>query len=1776
MAGNSSVVNIEVRVDDKGGVVLRQLGESARTSASQAEGAFKKTGASLEDMNRRLADSVTTLGRLAKAAIGFLAVRETLSGLWNAMISLSTASWEAESAQIRLNSALSATGGAAGFGTAQLVEFAGRLQDLTSVSDDVIIAGMAILATFKNVRGEAFGRTTKAALDLTANLNDGVVSAEGLKGSMLQLGKALNDPLSNLGALSRAGVQFTEKQEEMIKALWNAGKAAEAQDIILRELETTVGGTADALGKGAGGAARLATENFGDLREEIGRFLVKSPDMEAFLRAVAQAFKDATAWVRENQNALADWVKTGVVAAVDGIENILRALKYLGDAWNWNMSYVLAAKKVYLEIMAWSQEGEVDEARKKGDKSAEKEQLRRLQDLHQAIVDVENALVRSDQRQADSDKFFQPLFDWSGKLKDNLKGIPPAVNDAMQAFADFKALERKANGEVVGKTTTTTAGGGSKTAEKEAEKRRDIEDKIRQAELKADEDFWGAKREIARLQAASLERDLIEAKNPQAHTDAERWLQAELSGIDKAEGQARAQYWREWRVGELEAEQASLEEKIKLADGLARKQLEVDLWAQREKIALAKDTEKSEADRAARIVQIDQAAASMRTKVEAEEAARRAKVEADYQGQIADLIRGSDQVKAAELTYKSRMAALDEWYAQEKKINADIAVLDELYALKRREITEESFNAMALAGDDFAAGMAAAFKDLGKAAYTFGQAGYEAVKEFAQAGEQLMSDVFVAGMKGELDNLTDAWRSFTDSIIRMFADAFAQMAMQEIVLPSLSGDSGSGGLGKGLFDQLFSIFNDSGSAKGDGYAGGGTWEDIFSNTPGTGGPSAQPGQPGGGAMQNIGAGFAGYGAGSMLWSAAGSMGLVEDNQYTQTGGMLGAAVGGMIGAIWGPVGAAVGALIGTLLGSLIGSFMHEGAKEDLDLTWTGSGPRLDHKGDRKSYRFGYGIGAGDFGQDYGSKLQGEKLEQATIAFMDDYYSRMEDAFDLDMASVIKDMELNWGNVQDKLDGAQLSDLSELMLRKVMREYVDDFKSAVASSSKGYATTLVSGFEDIVDGDQLKEWLDRAMEAITLAEEMGRTISDWMQDYGLTLGGMLSELPNDVSQKFQDLYGALFEQRTGMDKLADDMNAQFDTWVNDLKSLGVDEAFLAGIEAVRQDIIDAMIQAAKDEFNLGLDQRELSALNRGGEATVIARQAQQQSELDAAIERFGEGSAEVARLTRVQTLENERLAASMAETIEAMYAAAIGNQEGAAWAALQSQHAQTWQQAIAAGVSDADLARLEEAMRIENELFALQWEFAKRERTETLQIRMLRAQGLDDEADALENQIEHERELLQARLDGWSAEDMAMLRQVQAAEDAQRAQEEAAAAAKEYADAIARANDRFSDFRSSIQDWLNSKLVEESPATSPQSRLEAAQDQFWTTYQKAMNGDWQAAESMTGMADTYLAALEAMYGSTAQYQQGYQDVIAAMQALPNQKLYEAAVLEELKNITSTTGTTATNTGDTAAAVDSIPAELRTKLQEAIEAADVDYSGGMNSTEFQKYYENNKDLLSKLMGGVSGKSVGELFKILDGDGDGQITPLEIENYTGAAGQDADLQAARELTTNQMLAAHAVQLTALVHNTAVTAGAKGWEGTGWTNPFADSALMNYWPTRNSWIKALAGYSEYARADGGPVWPGQPFLVGEEGPEFFIPRTSGTILDAATSRGLAGNVAGGDMGLPILRELQGMSRILEARLDQSARETEELKDELKDLAGEVRELKKATRTAAERRAVK
>ena len=172
-------------------------------------------------------------------------------------------------AEEKVKTAIQSTNNAAKLSFKELAREAEALQADTLFGDeDILNNATAQLLTFTNIAGDNFKRTQAVALDL-ATVLDG-----DLKSSSIQLGKALNDPVANLSALSRSGIQFSEDQKKVIKELANTNRLAEAQGVILDELERQYGGQAKAATVGAGKLTQFSNK-IGDLKEGIGGLLIQ-------------------------------------------------------------------------------------------------------------------------------------------------------------------------------------------------------------------------------------------------------------------------------------------------------------------------------------------------------------------------------------------------------------------------------------------------------------------------------------------------------------------------------------------------------------------------------------------------------------------------------------------------------------------------------------------------------------------------------------------------------------------------------------------------------------------------------------------------------------------------------------------------------------------------------------------------------------------------------------------------------------------------------------------------------------------------------------------------------------------------------------------------------------------------------------------------------------------------------------------------------------------------------------------------------------------------------------------------------------------------------------------------------------------------------------------------------------------------------------------------------------------------------------------------------------
>jgi len=213
--------------------------------------------------------------------------------------------------------------------TQRLIELADKQGALTGTDDDVIKGAQAKLLTFKGLAssagdvGGAFDRATFAAQDLAA------AGFGTLEGNATMLGKALQDPVKGLTALTRAGVTFTDAEKEQIKAMVEAGDTAGAQNLILKGLETQVGGTAAATASSTD-KMKVGWDN---LKETLGQELlpVFNSVADTVTTTIIPAISDFVAKFKEG--------KTPINAVVDAVKEFINFIK---DNWSWISTLAVA------------------------------------------------------------------------------------------------------------------------------------------------------------------------------------------------------------------------------------------------------------------------------------------------------------------------------------------------------------------------------------------------------------------------------------------------------------------------------------------------------------------------------------------------------------------------------------------------------------------------------------------------------------------------------------------------------------------------------------------------------------------------------------------------------------------------------------------------------------------------------------------------------------------------------------------------------------------------------------------------------------------------------------------------------------------------------------------------------------------------------------------------------------------------------------------------------------------------------------------------------------------------------------------------------------------------------------------------------------------------------------------------------------------------------------------------------------------------------------------
>ena len=237
------ILEIVLKARDEASKEIQNVGKEAGGLANLLAGSFK---------------NAAILSGAALAGIAVEAVRSV--GAFE----------ESQAAVAQLETVLKSTRNAAGLYKDDLIEQASALERVTSYSDEAIIGTENLLLTFTNIKGTIFQQALPAVLDMSQALG------QDLKSSSIQLGKALNDPIQGITALRRVGVSFTDSQQDMIKSLVESGKTIDAQKMILKEIQTEFGGSAEAAGKTFAGSVTRLKNQINNLEESLGGMIVNA------------------------------------------------------------------------------------------------------------------------------------------------------------------------------------------------------------------------------------------------------------------------------------------------------------------------------------------------------------------------------------------------------------------------------------------------------------------------------------------------------------------------------------------------------------------------------------------------------------------------------------------------------------------------------------------------------------------------------------------------------------------------------------------------------------------------------------------------------------------------------------------------------------------------------------------------------------------------------------------------------------------------------------------------------------------------------------------------------------------------------------------------------------------------------------------------------------------------------------------------------------------------------------------------------------------------------------------------------------------------------------------------------------------------------------------------------------------------------------------------------------------------------------------------------------
>jgi len=243
---------------------MSSVGDTAKKSSDAISSSLKKTGDTAEKTGGSFKHLLERGLEFAAIDAGLFTVGGALGELKNQFEDVIAVTEKHGFVEAQTNQVLKSTKDVSGETTQSLNDMADAFSQTTDFSHDTVQSGENLLLTFTNIGKGVFPQATQSILDVSQAMG------QDLKSSAIQVGKALGDPLTGMTALQRIGVTFSASEKEQIKTMMAHNNIIGAQKVILHELGTEFGGSAQAAAKTFGGQIGILKNTFEDLKIKIG------------------------------------------------------------------------------------------------------------------------------------------------------------------------------------------------------------------------------------------------------------------------------------------------------------------------------------------------------------------------------------------------------------------------------------------------------------------------------------------------------------------------------------------------------------------------------------------------------------------------------------------------------------------------------------------------------------------------------------------------------------------------------------------------------------------------------------------------------------------------------------------------------------------------------------------------------------------------------------------------------------------------------------------------------------------------------------------------------------------------------------------------------------------------------------------------------------------------------------------------------------------------------------------------------------------------------------------------------------------------------------------------------------------------------------------------------------------------------------------------------------------------------------------------------------------